>query len=71
MFGKVGQLHSWRLWGEGVQRCRKNILSLVTVFQAGKFDVIPTMINIGSGLALFGVVSDTAVGLNFGLRAEF
>lgn len=35
----------------------KNIFTLVTVFQAGKFDVIPTMINIGSGLALFGVVS--------------
>lgn len=26
--------------------------------QAGKFDIIPTMINIGSGLALLGVVSD-------------
>lgn len=27
--------------------------------QAGKFDIIPTMINIGSGLALLGVVSDS------------
>lgn len=25
--------------------------------QAGKFDIIPTMINVGSGLALLGVVS--------------
>lgn len=59
------------MWGEGFQRYGKNIFSLVTVFQAGKFDVIPTMINIGSGLALFGVVSDTALGLNSGLAAEF
>lgn len=39
---------------------RSIVIVLVTVFQAGKFDVIPTMINIGSGLVLFGVVSDTA-----------
>lgn len=27
------------------------------LLQAGKFDIIPTMINVGSGLALLGVVS--------------
>ena len=25
--------------------------------QAGKFDILPTMLNIGSGFALFGLVS--------------
>lgn len=29
------------------------------------------MINIGSGLALFGVVSDTALGLDSGLVPQF
>jgi len=31
---------------------------IIVFGKAGKFDIIPTMINVGSGLALLGVVSD-------------
>lgn len=34
---------------------------IYSFFQAGKFNIIPTVVNIGSGLALMGAVSDLLV----------
>lgn len=54
---------AWRLLARGGWRCpgiQRSTLphsSSVSVSQAGKFSIIPTVINIGSGLALMGAVS--------------
>ncbi|XP_044631846.1 P2X purinoceptor 4 isoform X3 [Equus asinus] len=40
---------------------------IIVFGKAGKFDIIPTMINIGSGLALLGVVSDSDLSVPPGL----
>jgi hypothetical protein len=42
-------------WGSGGPPCLTR--PSVSVSQAGKFSIIPTVINIGSGLALMGAVS--------------
>ena len=36
---------------------------LAGVWKAGKFSVVPLMVNLASGLALLGVVSDYATGM--------
>lgn len=41
--------------GSSCPSCRAHLA--VSVPQAGKFSIIPTVINIGSGLALMGAVS--------------
>lgn len=37
---------------------------LVSLLQAGKFNIIPTIINVGSGVALMGVVSTSPLPLD-------
>lgn len=57
--GHAGGTPCW-LWGSPwVSRCPAAFLTppCLSVLQAGKFNIIPTVINMGSGVALMGVVS--------------
>lgn len=45
-------------WGSSGPPCLTHLA--VSVSQAGKFSIIPTVINIGSGLALMGAVSTSS-----------
>lgn len=52
----------WLWWSPWGSRCASPYL--VSLLQAGKFNIIPTIINVGSGVALMGVVSTSPLPLD-------